>query len=57
MARLASSKTVQRAILNSVLLLSSAAMLLGLAAVSSAIFFQKFVPEQCVTAPVHLQYG
>ncbi|CAM1502048.1 Fc.00g040320.m01.CDS01 [Cosmosporella sp. VM-42] len=56
-ARVATSKPVQRAVVNSVLLVSSAVSLFCLAGIASALFFQNFVPDQVVTIPVHLQYG
>ncbi|KAK7426707.1 hypothetical protein QQZ08_006743 [Neonectria magnoliae] len=56
-ARLVTSKPVQRVVVNTVLLVSSAATLLGLAGIASALFFQNFLPHQVVTTPVHLQYG
>jgi hypothetical protein len=56
-ARVVTSKPVQRAVVNIVLLVSGAVTLLCLAAVASVLFFQNFVPDQFVTTPVHLQYG
>ncbi|PNP60358.1 hypothetical protein THARTR1_00382 [Trichoderma harzianum] len=56
-ARVVTSKPVQRAVVNVVLLVSGAVTLLCLAAVASVLFFQNFVPDQFVTTPVHLQYG
>lgn len=56
-ARVVTSKPVQRAVVNLVLLVSGAVTLLCLAAVASVLFFQNFVPDQFVTTPVHLQYG
>ncbi|KAL7938682.1 hypothetical protein V8C35DRAFT_319767 [Trichoderma chlorosporum] len=56
-ARVVTSKPVQRAVVNVVLLVSGAATLLCLAAVASVLFFQNFVPDQFVTTPIHLQYG
>ncbi|KAH6605859.1 sh3 domain-containing [Trichoderma cornu-damae] len=56
-ARVFTSKPVQRAVVNGVLLVSGAVTLLCLAAVASVLFFQNFVPDQFVTTPVHLQYG
>lgn len=55
--RLATSKTTKRAVLNTVLLTTGAATLLGLAAIASGLFFHNFVPRQVVTKPVYLQYG
>jgi hypothetical protein len=51
------SKPVQRAVVNTALLTSSAVTLLGLASIASALFFQGFLPHQVATVPVHLQYG
>ncbi|GFP54731.1 hypothetical protein ACSS6W_002593 [Trichoderma asperelloides] len=56
-ARVITSKPVQRAAVNVVLLVSGAVTLLGLAAIATVLFFQNFVPDQFVTTPVHLQYG
>ncbi|KAM6479189.1 hypothetical protein HDV62DRAFT_382404 [Trichoderma sp. SZMC 28011] len=56
-ARVVTSKPVQRAVVNVVLLVSGAVTLLCLAAVASVLFFQNFVPDQFVTTPIHLQYG
>ncbi|KAL6875184.1 tubulin-tyrosine ligase [Trichoderma novae-zelandiae] len=56
-ARVVTSKPVQRAVVNVVLLVSGAVTLLCLAAVASVLFFQNFVPDQFITTPVHLQYG
>ncbi|KAL7951654.1 hypothetical protein V8C42DRAFT_350138 [Trichoderma barbatum] len=56
-ARVVTSKPVQRAVVNIVLLVSGAVTLLCLAAVASVLFFQNFVPDQFVTTPIHLQYG
>lgn len=56
-ARVFTSKPVQRAAVNVVLLVSGAVTLLGLAAIATVLFFQNFVPDQFVTTPVHLQYG
>ncbi|KAM5375735.1 hypothetical protein ACJZ2D_005918 [Fusarium nematophilum] len=56
-ARVVTSKPVQRAVVNTVLLVSSAATLFCMAAIASALFFQNFLPHEVVTMPVHLQYG
>ncbi|KAK5995086.1 Seipin-like-like protein [Cladobotryum mycophilum] len=56
-ARAVTSKPMQRAVVNTVLLASGAISLFCLAAVASALFFRNFIPDQFVTAPVHLQYG
>ncbi|KAL7799201.1 tubulin-tyrosine ligase [Trichoderma ceciliae] len=56
-ARVVTSKPVQRAVVNIVLLVSGAVTLLCLAAIASVLFFRNFVPDQFVTTPVHLQYG
>ncbi|KAJ4152707.1 hypothetical protein NW754_004505 [Fusarium falciforme] len=56
-ARIVTSKPVQRAFVNSVLLVSGAVILLCTAAIASALFFQNFLPHEVVTMPVHLQYG
>ena len=56
-ARVVTSKPVQRAVVNTVLVVSSAVSLLCVAAIASALFFQNFVPDQVLTTPVHLQYG
>lgn len=48
---------MQRAVVNAILLASGIGTLLGLAAISSALFFQAYLPHQVVTAPVYLQYG
>ncbi|ATY67050.1 SH3 domain [Cordyceps militaris] len=51
------SKPMQRVVVNAILLASGIGTLLGLAAISSALFFQAYLPHQIVTAPVYLQYG
>ncbi|KAH7157695.1 hypothetical protein B0J13DRAFT_617767 [Dactylonectria estremocensis] len=56
-ARLATSKPVQRVVVNTILLGSSAVTLLGLAGIASALFFQNFLPHEVVTTPLYLQYG
>ncbi|KAJ4234411.1 hypothetical protein NW759_001403 [Fusarium solani] len=56
-ARIVTSKPVQRAFVNSVLLVSGAVILFCTAAIASALFFQNFLPHEVVTMPVHLQYG
>ncbi|KAF7547802.1 hypothetical protein G7046_g8895 [Stylonectria norvegica] len=56
-ARVVTSKPVQRAVVHTVLFVSSVVTLFCFAAVASALFFQNFVPDQVVTRPVHLQYG
>ncbi|KAJ3493466.1 hypothetical protein NLG97_g4714 [Lecanicillium saksenae] len=55
--RTLTSKPMQRAVVNAILLASGIGTLLGLAAISSALFFQAYLPHQVVTAPVYLQYG
>ncbi|EEU47301.1 uncharacterized protein NECHADRAFT_5671, partial [Fusarium vanettenii 77-13-4] len=55
--RIVTSKPVQRAFVNSVLLVSGAVILFCTAAIASALFFQNFLPHEVVTMPVHLQYG
>ena len=56
-ARVITSKPVQRAVINSFLLVAGAITLLGTAAIATAVFFQNYVPDQIVTRPIHLQYG
>ncbi|KAM3515147.1 hypothetical protein MY11210_001265 [Beauveria gryllotalpidicola] len=56
-ARTLTSKPMQRAVVNAMLLASGIGALLGIAAISSALFFQAYLPHQVVTAPVYLQYG
>ncbi|KAF4968027.1 hypothetical protein FSARC_4524 [Fusarium sarcochroum] len=56
-ARLVTSKPVQRAVVNTVLLVSSAVTLFCTAAIASTLFFQNFLPHEVVTLPVHLQYS
>ncbi|PHH89697.1 hypothetical protein CDD83_5478 [Cordyceps sp. RAO-2017] len=55
--RVATSKPVQRAAVNTALLVSGAATLFCLAAIATGLFFQNFVPDHLVKIPVHLQYG
>ncbi|KAG6015958.1 hypothetical protein E4U43_004422 [Claviceps pusilla] len=55
-ARMVSSKSAQRAAVNVVLLVSTAASLFALASLATALFFQNFVPDQFITTPVFLQY-
>lgn len=54
--RAMTSKPVQRAAVNVVLLVSGVAALLGLASLATIIFFKNFVPDQFITKPVFLQY-
>ncbi|KAG4258323.1 hypothetical protein FPRO04_02924 [Fusarium proliferatum] len=56
-ARVITSKPVQRAVVNTVLLVSTAATLFCTAAIASLLFFQNFLPHEVVTLPLHLQYG
>ncbi|CAG7563568.1 unnamed protein product [Fusarium equiseti] len=56
-ARVVTSKPVQRAVVNTVLLVSTAATLFCTASIASVLFFQNFLPHEVVTLPVHLQYG
>ncbi|CEJ91004.1 hypothetical protein VHEMI06749 [[Torrubiella] hemipterigena] len=56
-ARAATSKPVQRAVVNSVLLAISAATLFGFASIATALFFQNYLPEKAVSSPLYLQYG
>lgn len=55
--RVATSKPVQRAAINTALLVSGAVTLFCLAAIATGLFFQNFVPDHFVKTPVHLQYG
>ncbi|KAJ6442019.1 hypothetical protein O9K51_05570 [Purpureocillium lavendulum] len=55
--RVVTSKPVQRAVVNTALLVSGAAALLFLASLATGIFFQNFVPDRFVATPVYLQYG
>ncbi|TQV97697.1 hypothetical protein V2A60_006570 [Cordyceps javanica] len=55
--RTLTSKPMQRLAINAMLVASGIGTLLGLAAISSALFFQAYLPQQVVTAPVYLQYG
>ncbi|KAK7220796.1 hypothetical protein V2G26_008799 [Clonostachys chloroleuca] len=55
--RVATSKPVRRALVNTAILISGATTLLGLAAIATALFFQNYVPHRFLTTPVHLQYG
>lgn len=56
-ARAATSKPVQRAVVNTVLLVISAATLFGFAAIATALFFHNYLPEKAVSSPLYLQYG
>lgn len=56
-ARIVTSKSAKRAVVNSVILLAGASTLLFLASIGSALFFQNFVPDQVLSKPVYLQYG
>jgi len=56
-ARVLTSKPAKRAVVNTVLLTAASFVLLFLAAVASALFFQGFVPDQVLSRPVYLQYG
>ncbi|KAK2001244.1 hypothetical protein LX36DRAFT_653540 [Colletotrichum falcatum] len=56
-SRAATSKTAQRTLVNVSLLVGTSLFLLPFAAVASIIFFRNYLPDQVVTAPVHLQYG
>ncbi|UNI22685.1 hypothetical protein JDV02_008549 [Purpureocillium takamizusanense] len=56
-ARVVTSKPVQRAVVNTALLVSGATVLLLSASLATGLFFQNFVPDRFVTTPIHLQYG
>ncbi|KAF3801688.1 Septation protein imp2 [Colletotrichum gloeosporioides] len=56
-SRAATSKTAQRALVNVTLLVGTSLLLLPLAATASLLFFRNYLPDQVVSAPVHLQYG
>ncbi|KAF4441690.1 putative PEST phosphatase interacting protein [Fusarium austroafricanum] len=56
-ARVVTSKPVQRAVVNTVLLVSTAVTLFCTATIASVLFFQNFLPHEVVTLPIHLQYG
>lgn len=55
--RAATSKTAQRTLLNTVLLVSSSLVLFGTAAVAYILFYQNHLPDRATTVPIHLQYG
>ena len=56
-ARVVTSKSAKRAVVNTIILFAGASTLLFLASIGSALFFQNFVPDQVVSRPVYLQYG
>ncbi|KAF4806120.1 Septation protein imp2 [Colletotrichum siamense] len=56
-SRAATSKTAQRTLVNVTLLIGTSLLLLPLAATASLLFFRNYLPDQVVSAPVHLQYG
>ncbi|KAL3290953.1 cell division control protein [Colletotrichum asianum] len=56
-SRAATSKTAQRTLVNVTLLVGTSLLLLPLAATASLLFFRNYLPDQVVSAPVHLQYG
>ncbi|TPX18864.1 uncharacterized protein E0L32_011479 [Thyridium curvatum] len=51
------SKTLAKTVFAAVLLISGAAVLLGLAFVAYIFFYNAYLPDQITTVPVHLQYG
>lgn len=56
-ARAATSKSAQRAVVNTVLLICTGVLLFVLAVLSTALFYREYMPDLVATAPVHLQYG
>lgn len=55
--RAATSKTAQRTLLNTVLIIGASVVLYGLAAVAYLLFYHNYLPDQVTTIPIHLQYG
>jgi len=56
-ARAVTSKPVQRAVVNTILVVTGAVSLFCIAGLATALFFQNYFPDQVLSAPVHLQYG
>lgn len=55
--RVATSKTAQRTLLNTILLSSASAFLYALAAIAYILFYNAYLPDQVTTLPIHLQYN
>ncbi|KAL8327748.1 hypothetical protein RB597_003867 [Gaeumannomyces tritici] len=55
--RAVTSKTAQRTVLKTVVLVTTSLVLLGLSAFAYLLFYQNYLPDQVSTIPLHLQYG
>src|SRR6266566_1166101 len=55
--RVANSKVPWQALLHTTLLILGAIVLYSLAVIAYFVFYQKYLPDQVATVPVHLQYG
>ncbi|KAL8392870.1 hypothetical protein RB595_002889 [Gaeumannomyces hyphopodioides] len=55
--RAVTSKTAQRTVLKTVVLVTTSLVLLGLSAFAYLLFYQNYIPDQVSTIPLHLQYG
>ncbi|KAH8884670.1 hypothetical protein GQ53DRAFT_810735 [Thozetella sp. PMI_491] len=53
----ATSKSAQRTLLNTFLLVIASVILYGFAALAYLLFYHNYLPDQVTTIPVHLQYG
>ncbi|KLU86614.1 hypothetical protein MAPG_05626 [Magnaporthiopsis poae ATCC 64411] len=55
--RAVTSKTAQRTVLKTIVLVTTSLVLLGLSAFAYLLFYQNYLPDQVSTIPLHLQYG
>lgn len=53
----ATSKPAQKTYLNTLLLMITSAILLGLAVIAYVLFYFNFVPQTSIEKTIHLQYG
>ena len=51
------SKTAQRTLVNTILLVVASTILYGSAAFGYLLFYHNYLPDQVTSVPVHLQYG
>lgn len=56
-AKVATSKPAQRTYLNTILLLTTSTLLLGVAVVAYLLFYLNYIPKIGIERAVHLQYG
>ncbi|TLS25842.1 hypothetical protein PpBr36_07068 [Pyricularia pennisetigena] len=55
--RIATSKTAQRTMVQTVFLFSGSIILLCLSSLAYILFYRNYLPDQITTIPLHLQYG